>query len=211
MTAERPRRRRKDARPGELIEAALAEFTERGFAGTTVERVAARAGAAKGTVYRYFATKDALFEAVVREVVKPAFQGFQAAAEGWTGSSADLLRRVVSGIYVELVQSPARRAIVRMLIAEGERFPQLVRFYHREVLAGAAETLGGILARGVASGEFRDGPAAREPRLIVAPAMLAVIWRLTFEQVAPLDLEPYAEAHLDLILDGLRARPGPPE
>lgn len=206
MSPDPPRRRRKAARPGELIQAALAEFTERGFAGTTVERVATRAGAAKGTVYRYFETKDALFEAVVREVASPAFAGVKARIDGWEGSNADLLRHVLQGIYAELVERPERRAVVRVLIAEGERFPQLVRFYHREVIAGAADALGGILRRGVAAGEFRDGPASREPRLIVAPAMLAVIWRLTFEQVAPLDLEAYAAAHLDLILDGLRAR-----
>ena len=69
--AQSVRRRRKEARPAELLDAAFELFVERGFAATRIDDIAARAGVSKGTVYLYFPSKQAVFEALVRQAVLP--------------------------------------------------------------------------------------------------------------------------------------------
>lgn len=196
-------KRRKDLRPSELVASALDAFAENGFARTTVEDIAARAGAAKGTVYRYFDSKEALFEAAIRENIGPVFAEMHQQAERSDLSATELLTRVLRAMYKQLVDHPERRVILKVLVAEGDRFPQLVRFYHQEVLSGAMQMLGHILERGLESGEFRRSPAIEHPQVVVGPAIAALIWTITFDKVAPLDLEQYAQAHADLVLHGL--------
>ena len=75
-----PRKRRKEARPSELLEAALELFVEKGFAATRLEDVASRAGVSKGTLYLYFENKDALFKAVVQEGIIPVIAENEAIA-----------------------------------------------------------------------------------------------------------------------------------
>ncbi len=202
----KPRTRRKDARPGEIVDAAMQEFAEQGFAGARIERIAKRAGVAKGTVYLYFKTKDELFEAAVRENISPMFARLGAMAEAYPGSSAELLTRVIHNAYAELVDKPQRRVILRVLISEGARFPQLTAFYHQEIITGALRLLESIVRRGVASGEFDQTLVLATPQVVMGPAMMAVIWKLTFDDIAPLDLEAFAAAHCDLVLNGLRKR-----
>ncbi|MBV9076124.1 MAG: TetR/AcrR family transcriptional regulator [Methylobacteriaceae bacterium] len=199
------RRRRKDARPSEIAAAALAVFAEKGFAAARLEDVAARAGVAKGTVYLYFSTKEALFEAVVRDAFRPLLDGVGRARMDTSTSCADQLRGVLTIVYRELVATE-RRQIMRLLIAEAERFPDLVSFYHREIVSRGRGLLAAILADGVARGEFRDGPAVRQPEVVIGPAIMAAVWKLVFEPVEPLDLDRYAAAHLDLVMAGLSAR-----
>ena len=205
------RRRRKETRAAEILEAAIAEFTEHGYTGARIARIAQRAGAAKGTVYLYYATKGELFEAMVREVISPVISDLGRTLDDWRGSWADLLRHLIGHLYQQLVDDPTRRGIMRILIAEGARFPELPRFYHREVIARAQGLVGEILRRGVAAGEFRDSPIVAEPRVVIGPAFLAAVWRMVFEPVAPLDTTHYALAHADLVLHGLIApeRPQP--
>ena len=205
MTEEQ-RKRRKEARPGEILAAAIEAFAEHGFAGATVEDIARRAGVAKGTVYLYFQTKDELFEALVREEIGPTFSQVGALVNSMPGSASDIITRVIEHIYANLVGNARRHTIMRILIAEGARFPQLARFYHDEVLEGCRDLLGEVIARGIAAGEFRDTPVRHDPQVIIGPALQAAIWRMAFEDVAPMDLERHRQAHLDLVLNGLRAR-----
>lgn len=201
-----PRRRRKEARPAEIVAAALATFAEHGFAAARLEDVAARAGVSKGTIYLYFETKEALFEAVIRDAFGPLLDGIGAAGHAPDATSEDLLRGFLRTAYRELVETE-RRQIVRLIVAEAARIPELVDFYHREVIVRGKALLADLLARGVARSEFRAAPVAEAPEILVAPVILAAIWRMTFEPLAPLDLERFIGAHLDLVLAGLRVPP----
>ena len=205
--ADRPRRRRKEARPGEIVQAAVAEFSENGFAAAKIERIAARAGVAKGTVFVYYPSKDDLFAAVVRENIGPVFGGLDQILTTWNGSMSDLLINFISHLYSDLIDRPERRVVMKILVSEGSRFPQLAEFYHREVMTGARKMIRKIIRRGVKTGEFRDGPAAAHPEVLVGPAIMAAVWKMTFEPFEPLRLTAYRRAHIDLILHGLCVQP----
>ena len=114
--------RRKDSRPAEILEAAEQEFAEQGFASARIESIAKRAGVAKGTVYLYFKTKEALFEGLVRARISPVFSRAATMAEQWPGPQAELLKMLLNHLYKELVDSEQRRMILRTLIAEGGKF-----------------------------------------------------------------------------------------
>jgi AcrR family transcriptional regulator len=201
----RVRRRRKDARPAEIIEAGLLEFAERGFAGTRLEDVAARAGIAKGTIYRYFNSKEALFEAAVLSRLTPVIDGVEAMVDAFPGSSADLLRLMLTRIYQEIVGTDVP-VLIRIIISEGARFPAISEAYYRRIVAKGRALLSRIVARGVARGEFRAGAAAELPIVAIAPAIMAAVWRMTFDRFEPIAPERFLAAHLDLILHGLLER-----
>lgn len=206
--APRRRRRRKEARPAELIEAGLAEFAEKGYAATRMEDIAARADVVKGTIYLYFESKEALFKEAIRSRIEPAIADMQGMVDTFPGDTEDLLRLVFGVLYDRLVRGDARE-IIRILIAEGPRFPDVVEYYHANTVKFGKGMLTTILKRGVERGEFRPDLPVDQPIAVVAPAIAAAIWRLTFDPHDPLDIEDYAKAHVDIILNGLRARPAP--
>ncbi len=199
------RRRRKEARPAEIIAAGLAEFADRGFAATKLEDVAARAGVVKGTIYRYFDSKEALFEAALKAQIAPVFDEVLGSLDRFPGSTADLLRLVVPTIYRELFGSGIH-VLMRIIIAEGGRFPAIAEFYHRESISRGKAILEAIVRRGVERGEFRSGAAADLPMVVIAPAVMAAVWKMTFDRFEPIAIERFMEAHLDLVLNGLAAR-----
>ena len=203
--AAAPRRRRKEARPGEIIEAGLAEFSARGFAAAKLDDVARRAGIAKGTIYRYFPSKEALFEAAVLSREAPLAEEIERVIDAFPGPAADLLRLVILELYARIFR-PDLQTLIRIVISEGGRHPAIAAFYHRQIVGMGRRLLGRIVARGIASGEFRDGAVAQMPMILVAPAMMATIWKMTFDAFEPLDMEPFAAAHIELVLDGLRVR-----
>jgi len=198
-----PRRRRKEARPPEIVRAALEEFAEKGFAAAKLDDVARRARISKGTIYLYFADKEALFDAVVRETLGPVLDRVEGLGQNPPGRVEDLLRHLIATVYREVVATE-RRQIIRMMVAESGRFPHLAEFYHREMVSRGKALLRAVVAHGVATGEFRDGPAARHPEVLLGPAIMAALWKMLFDRLEPLDLEGFMAAHLDVILNGLR-------
>src|SRR6202047_4281517 len=128
-----PRRRRKAERPGEILEAAFSEFSRNGYAATTLDQIAERAGVTKGTIYVYFENKEHLFISMVREITKATLDTVQGMFESHEGSTADLLRTQFSFIYQHIVEDRRRREVLRMLIAEAPRFPELADRYHQEI------------------------------------------------------------------------------
>ncbi|MEP0518984.1 MAG: TetR/AcrR family transcriptional regulator [Hyphomicrobiales bacterium] len=197
-----PRRRRKDARPGEIIDAGLKEFALNGLAATRLEDVAKRAGIAKGTIYRYFSSKEDLFVAAIRSRIVLSIEGVDAAVERFEGPTDELLKLVLGRIYSEFVGTDTS-ALMRILIAEGNRFPDLIKLYHSEAISKGMSMLKSIVDRGVSRGEFRDGPAITEPRIIIAPAIMAAIWQATFQSHDPLPIDRFIDAHIDTLLNGL--------
>lgn len=203
MVKGKPRERRKDERPAEILQAAVEEFAENGFANAKIQSIATRAGVAKGTVYLYYATKEEIFEAIVRDRIQPVFAMASAMSEQWQGTQADLLRQIVTHFYGQMIENDERRMILKTLISEGGRFSELAAFYHREILVGARKMLRELIRRGIEAGEFRDGAYAKEPMILVGPAIFAAVWKMTFDSVEKLNTKRWLEAHLDVILRGV--------
>jgi AcrR family transcriptional regulator len=202
-----PRRRRdRDVRESEILEAAFSEFAARGYAATRMEDVAHRAGVAKGLPSFYFASKDALFKAVLRRLILPDWDALETRFAKSDRATAELLREFIGLIYERLVDNPRAHQVLRLLIAEGPRLPELTEFYHAEVIERAIALLGSLLARGIERDDIRPGSYARYPQVIMAPALMAVLWNLLFATDHPLDRAGFLEAHLDLVLNGLAAR-----
>jgi AcrR family transcriptional regulator len=200
-------RRRKAERPGEILQAAFEEFSRQGFAATTLDQVAERAGITKGTIYVYFANKEALFIAMVKEFIGPAVERAAGAFEDHTGSTADFLRAELAAIYDDMVHDRYHREVMRVLIAESARFPALADRFYKEFLGPRLDLLRRVIARGVERGEFRNSAVAQCPEVIVAPLTHADVWVLLFGNRRRLDLDRYFRAHIDLVLHGLLAQP----
>src|SRR5271156_6958249 len=150
------RRRRKAERPQEILEAAFVEFSRNGYASTTLDQIAERAGVTKGTIYVYFENKEHLFILMVREITKTNLDIVHGMFESHDGSTADLLRAQFGFIYQHIVEDRRRREVLRMLIAEAPRFPALADRYHEEILRPCLEMLRQSIQRGIDRGEFRN-------------------------------------------------------
>ena len=205
-TQAEPRRRRKAERPQEIIEAAFAEFSRNGYATTTLDQIAERAGVTKGTIYVYFESKEHLFISMVREFTKPTMETVQDMFKTHDGSTADLLRAQFSFIYEHLVEDRRRREVVRMLIAEATRFPELADRYHAEILRPCLDMLRQAIQRGVDRGEIRNSAIVEQPQVVIGPIALIDVWMMLFDDRQPLDLKAYFDAHLDMVLNGVLAR-----
>ena len=198
-------RRRKEARPDEILAAALASFAERGFAATRLEDVAARAGISKGTLYLYFKGKEELFEAVVRATLVPNLERLEVLTASFEGPSARLLERLL--LTIAGVVDSRVGAIPKLVIAEAGNFPDLARFYLEEVVRRGLRLIGTILRRGVERGEFRPVDVDHTVFCVIAPMLIAALWKNSLEphDDAPLDAQALARAHLELLLRGLEA------
>jgi len=200
------RRRRKAERPQEIIEAAFAEFSRKGYAVTTLDQIAERAGVTKGTIYVYFENKEHLFISMVREFTKAKIETVQDMQASHEGSTADLLRAQFSYIYEHIVEDKRRREVVRMLIAEAGRFPELADRYHAEILKPCLDMLRQAIQRGIDRGEIRNSAIIANPQVVIAPIALVDLWMMMFDDRQPLDMKAYFDAHLDLVLNGLLAK-----
>jgi AcrR family transcriptional regulator len=200
------RRRRKAERPHEILEAAFAEFSRNGYATTTLDRIAERAGVTKGTIYVYFENKEHLFISMVHEFTKGAQEATQEMYETHDGSTADLLRAQFSFIYQHIVEDRRRREVVRMLIAEAARFPKLADRYFDEILRPCLDRLKQAIQRGIDRGEIRKSSIVESPQVVIAPIALVDLWLMMFDDRQPLDLKAYFDAHLELVLNGLLAK-----
>ncbi|MEL6279495.1 MAG: TetR/AcrR family transcriptional regulator [Pseudomonadota bacterium] len=197
-------RPRKETRREEIIDAALAEFSENGFDRTRIEDVAKRAGVAKGTVYLYHTDKAALFEAVIRARILPTADAIDGMIDSFPGSTEQLIRAAFKLFYAR-ISSGEFPALLRIFVTEGVRFPHLIEFYEREVISKFERLIRRIIDRAIARGEVRDGPATRLPQVLVAPAIVAALWQITFQPYNRIDVETFFEAHLDLLFGGFKA------
>lgn len=205
----RRRTRRKDARPSEIVEAGLRLFAQKGYAATKLEEVAAAAGIGKGTIYLYFANKEELFRAVVRQAVLPNLDAAEALVASHSGSAADLLRLLAAG-FVDVLASDLT-AIPKLVISEAGNFPSLAQFYADTVVKRGMRLIAGVLRRGIASGEFRPvDPEAAIP-LFGAPFLMLALWKHSLAPHAEVSLDPRAvlATHIDVLLHGLVAEPHP--
>jgi len=180
-----------------IIAAALDEFIARGYAATRLDDVAKRAGVAKGTIYLHFADKETLFQELIRTALGPLIS--RLAPPPPAGGSARAALERFAQIFVQEIVTTRRGDIVRLIIAEGARFPSVADFYYREVVARGMAAMRALIELGIARGEIRQQGLTRFPQIVVAPAMLAVIWQGLFGSQAPLDATEMLRVHLDLI------------
>jgi AcrR family transcriptional regulator len=180
-----------------IIEAAMDEFIARGYAATRLEDVAKRAGVAKGTIYLHFKDKESMFEELIRTAIVPLISRITAPAPAG-GSVRDMLEGFAR-TFIQEVATTRRGDIVRLIVAEGPRFPGIADFYYREVVSRGLAGLRALIEAGIARGEIRRSELARFPQIVVAPAIVAVIWKSLFETHSPLDAVEMFRVHLDLI------------
>jgi AcrR family transcriptional regulator len=180
-----------------IVEAAMDEFIARGFAATRLDDVAKRAGVAKGTIYLHFKDKESMFEELIRTALVPLI-GRLHAPPPIGGSVRDAVEGFARG-FIQEVGATRRGDIVRLIVAEGPRFPAIADFYYREVVSRGLAGMRGLIELAVARGEIRHEHLARFPQLLVAPAIIAVIWQSLFNRHAPLDAIEMFRVHLDLI------------
>lgn len=177
--------------------AALEEFSTRGFAAARLDDVASRAGVAKGTIYLYFQDKEALFQELLRSMLSPLVKAIEAAP------ISDVPARVVAETLVDFfireVYGTRRGEVIRLILTEGPRFPQLAEFYYREVISRVLPVMRALFARAVERGELSNDALARFPQLLVAPALMALMWNALFARFSPLDVKALMRAHLDLL------------
>lgn len=173
------------------------EFIARGFAATRLDDIAKRAGVAKGTIYLHFKDKESMFEELVRTVIVPVVTRLTTLPPP-TGTVRDLVETFASNFLKEVIGT-RRGDLVRLIVAEGPRFPSVADFYYREVVSRGIAGMRALIELGIARGEIREKNLARFPQIMVAPAMIAVIWQSLFARHAPLDAQEMLRVHLDLI------------
>ena len=200
-------RRRKEARPAEIVEAAFAVFAEKGFAAARLDEIARRAGVSKGALYLYFETKEDLFRAVVRDAVAPNVAAIAAFAESWPGSFAELARMLLPRAAQMLVATGAGK-VAKMVIGESRNFPELARHWHAEVITPALGALSRRIQRAQEQGELRPGDLRACAFSLVGPLLMGLIWREVMEPIGaePVDIEALAAQHVETVLAGLLAR-----
>lgn len=205
------RERRKEARPGELLDAALDLFVEKGFAATRAEEVAARAGVSKGTLFLYFPSKEELFKAVVRENISGRFKEWNQEFETFEGSTADMVRYCLR-VWWERVGATKASGITKLMMSDARNFPEIADFYQQEVVEPGQALIRRIIQRGIERGEFCCEDVDYAIFALVAPMIFLILSRHSLGVCVArdqcLDPDRYIQSLSDVILNGLRSRQG---
>lgn len=205
MQAGAPKfRRRKEARPAEIVAAAFEVFAQKGFAGAKLDDIAARAGVSKGAVYLYFETKEDLFRAVVTQGVAPNVEQVLAMLAQHPGPFAPLLESIAERMAQVVTATPVG-GLVKMVIGEARNFPELARVWHDQLVSKALGALSTAIAAAQARGEVKPGDPRMYALSIASPLLVGVIWRETFAPIGaePFDIAALARQHVRAVLQGL--------
>lgn len=195
--------RRKEDRPQEITQAALEAFAEKGYAATRVEEVAKRAGVSKGLMYLYFKTKEELFKAVVKSVVIRRIDRLIDNIASTDLSSEDFIRGPLLSFMQQVPGSPVA-IVIRLLVSEGPRHPDLTDYYYENVVAKGLAAITAFVERGIERGEFRKSAITELPQLFLAPVMLSIIWGIVFK-TRRLDTDKLIETQFDMLLAHIKA------
>jgi AcrR family transcriptional regulator len=204
---EAPRwRRRSEARPAEILDAALDLFVEKGFAATRMEEIARRAGVTKGTVYLYYPSKEDVFNAVVSDSVVPRVAEGERMVAEHTGTATELLRSLLSNWWTQF-GSKRMSCMGKLLMAEASNFPELTRHYVEAVIVRARRMFVTVIEKGIATGEFRAVNPVDTARLAIAPLAHATAYlrSLAAYDPDPIDIQRYLNLHIDIFLRGIAA------
>jgi AcrR family transcriptional regulator len=208
-TAATTRQRRKQARPQELLAAALEVFVEKGFAAARAEELAQRAGVSKGLLYLYYPSKEEIFKAVIRENLSNLIAEGQQLVGGFDGPSAELLALLMR-IWWERVGNTPAAGLHKVILAEVRNFPELAQFYADEVITPADRLFSSAVQRGIDRGEFRAMPVHEVAHALIAPMIFMALHQHSFGACPvhgeALDPAAMLSTHLDLLLRGLQVR-----
>ena len=191
-----------------ILEAGLSVFAASGFEAAKLDDVAVKAGIAKGTIYLYFSDKHDLFEQIVRHAVTPVLGQLQNVVALPDLPTEDLLARIFEVFRTEVLQTD-RKLVIRLVLTEGNRFPKIAAFYHREVIAKGLALIRQVAERAQVRGELASNAIEKFPHLVFAPLLLSVIWDGLFSRIEPLDFEGLLTAHREVLIgSGSRRRTG---
>ena len=209
------RQRRKEARPQELLDAALSLFVEKGFVATRSEEVAARAGVSKGTLYLYYPSKEELLKAVIRQQLSSEIAAGALEVERYTGTNSQLRLEVLSQWWQRVFDSPAS-GVFKLVITEVRGFPEIAEFYVKEVIEPGEQLIGGIIQRGIDRGEFRPLQVSSVVHSLVMPMVMLCLHKHSLAgcpgmQKLQLDPHRFIREHIELVLRGMLAVPHAPE
>jgi AcrR family transcriptional regulator len=201
------RRRLKEARPQQLLDAALTLFVEKGFAATRAEEVAQRAGVSKGTLYLYYPSKEELLKAVIREHLSSRIAAGAAEAERHRGLAADLLREVFCRWWLDAFDSPIS-GVFKLIITEVRNFPEIAQFYFGEVVQPGEELIARIVQRGIDSGEFDALDVSCVVHSLVFPMVMLCVHKHSVGACTNhhehFDPHAFIRAHIDLVIRGMQ-------
>ncbi|MBB5017749.1 AcrR family transcriptional regulator [Chitinivorax tropicus] len=208
MNSDQPQprwQRRKDARPAEITEAALALFIQKGYAATKLDEVAKAAGVTKGTLYLYFASKEDLFKAAVRDAWGPSLQLAEEMVADTQQSAAQLLETLILRWVEKLENSPVN-GLSKLAIGEAGNFPEIAQFYLQEVVDRSRRIYSQVIERGIQQGEFRAVDIGFTVSEIISPIIMQTLWQQAFGPYRKnlFDLPAFARFHLDMLLAALR-------
>ena len=207
------RERRKEARPGELLDAALDLFVEKGFAATRAEEVAARAGVSKGTLFLYFQSKEELLKAVVRETIAGRFAEWNDEFERFEGNSLEMLTYCMN-TWWDRVGATKASGITKLMMSEAKNFPDIAAFYQQEVVEPGHALVRRILQRGIDRGEFRPVNLDYAVFSVTAPMIFLMLAKhssgVCARNMPDLDPKKYIASQLNIILFGLATKAGYP-
>jgi len=196
-------KRRKEARPEEILDAALKLFTEKGFSSTRMVDVAKAAGISKGTLYLYFDSKESIFRDVVQQRITPQIDRVEQIVDEFDGSDADLLRNMINGWWMGIACT-SLSAIPKIMVSESGNFPELAEYFTRTVVTRSRDLFSKVISRGMISGEFELYEAETVARLVIAPLVQATIW---MHSLKPYDddtgTQNYLQLHTEFILNNL--------
>lgn len=199
-------RRRAEARPDEVLDAALDLFIEKGFAATRVEDIAKRAGLSKGAVYLYFESKEKILEGIVRRAIVPIADHVIGFVEDYEGDPRTLIAMVMKMLALRL-NDPRILAIPKVILRELMGFPELAQMYRAEVLDKVIPAVIGLLRKGIDQGYLRPVDPELTVRSIVGPVMIHLVMDEVFG-LRPKDgiaIDRLIDNHLAILFDGISA------
>ncbi len=187
-----------------ILDAAREEFAARGFASTRLEDVARRVGISRAALYLAFDNKEAMFRALVSEVITDIMPRLLPNDYGQLPAAA-LLRGFIRIAMVRMA-SPETAFLPRLIVGEGRNFPELARFYHETALICVLGAVERLIHHGIERGEFTCADPKMAARSVASAIIFAALWRNVFEPVGaePMDIDWMAECHSEVILRGLR-------
>jgi AcrR family transcriptional regulator len=186
-----------DVRNRQILDAALAVFSERGFEAARMDDIAARAGLSKGGLYAHFRSKDEIFEALLRRALSPSDLDL-AALRAASPDMRHFAEAFVNRLYDDLMR-PDALAVQRLLVADGARIPHLTAQWQHDTVEALVAQLKRVLARCVAEGNCRAGVATRHPWLLLAPVAYQVLWQLVFGKADDAALQSRRREHIALV------------
>jgi AcrR family transcriptional regulator len=199
-------RRRAEARPEEILDAALAEFTERGFEAARMEDIAKTAGISKAAIYLYFPSKTALLEALIEAKIGPLASQVQSLA--LAGQADPLMTlRMLATAAAHRIGDARVFAVPRLVIGLSGRFPEIAEYYRVNVVEMARGALEALIDAGKAKGVIRDVDTKAVARAFIGPLIFEGLWTHVLGGESALsDPQKLIESQFDILLSGLESR-----